>query len=51
MDCIFQAPAHVVTDVNSVSDYLAVKKETFEKLIFPEIDLSQKTDNSVDGVG
>lgn len=46
-----KAPAHVVTDVNSVSDYLAVKKETFEKLIFPEIDLSQKTDNSVDGVG
>ena len=45
----FQGPAHIVTDVNQVSDYLTVRKATSEKLLFPDIDPPQNTDN-LDGV-
>ena len=47
---LFQAPPHIVTDVNKVSEYLTVRKETCEKLIFPEISLPQNPANIEEGV-
>ena len=46
----FQGPPHIVTDVNKVSDYLAVRQETCEKLIFPDLDIPQTTNSLDEGV-
>ena len=49
--CIYlQAPPHIVTDVNKVNEYLTVRKETCEKLIFPDIPSTNTRDKSEEGL-